>query len=100
MDVGNTVGGSVAARTSWHSSAGVPVAEVYAVCVSSAHANRRYPFTNLLYQARMCEHYVSVHFSDLIVPEFMRDIGPFAGSGTYSRRVVLWKALYISETVP
>lgn len=61
------------------------VAEVYAVRVDRSHMHRRYPFSNVLYQDRMYEHFVARHFLDLIVTEFMRDVGTQGGSPIHSR---------------
>jgi len=72
-----------------------PVAEVYAVSVHQASMDKRFPFTNLLYQARMYEQFVEQHFEDLVVPKLMKDVGPVDG-GPLTRRRVLWRAHFLS----
>jgi len=72
-----------------------PVAEVYAVSVHQPSMDMRYPFTNLLYQARMYEKFVEQHFEDLVVPKLMKDVGPVDG-GLLTRQRVLWRAHFLS----
>jgi len=73
-----------------------PVAEVYAVRVYQPSMDKRYPFTNLLYQAKMYEKFVEQHFEDLVVPKLMNEVGPVDGGGPLTRQRVLWRAHFLS----
>lgn len=71
------------------------VFEVFAVRVGPGQAERRYPFTALLYQSSAFKHLVGAHFPDRIVAKLMRDVGACGEHTPLSRQVVLWQAAFV-----
>lgn len=65
----------------------IPIAEVYAVSVERAQQHKRYPFSSLLYQARMYKHFLADHLEDRVVPEFMRDVVSLERPAVHTRQV-------------
>lgn len=65
------------------------VYEVYAVRVTAGQGQRRYPFTNLLYQSAAFRAFVGTHFPNRIVVKVMADVGVLEDQQTLKREILL-----------